>query len=278
MISAILPVRDGGPWLADQLTALASQDCAEPWEVVIADNGSSDGSEELARRWAEEHPGFHFVDASVRQGPSAARNAGAAAASGDLLAFCDADDVVQRGWLAGCVAALGDADVVAGHLDLWSLNGGPPAPPQPAATRQLGFLPAALGANLAVRRSAFDAVGGFSEELVTGEDIDLSWRLQLAGFRFAPAPGAVVAKRERSRVGLVFRQARTYGRCGPALFRRYQSEGARRDLAGALRAWIWLVVALPTLVRPRRRAAWARTAAVRLGRLEGSVAERVFFP
>ncbi len=278
MISVIVPVRDGGPWFAEQLSAIASQQCPEPWEVVVADNGSSDGSAEVARRWAEAHSGFHVVDASARRGPSAARNAGAAAASGDKLAFCDADDVVQPGWLAGCAAALGDADVVAGHLDLWSLNGGPPAPAQAASTRQLGFLPAALGANLAVRRSAFDAVGGFDEELTTGEDIDLSWRLQLAGFRFAEAPSAVVAKRDRSRFDEVFRNARTYGRCGPVLFRRYRSEGARRDLTGALRAWVWLVVALPTLFRPERRTAWARAAAIRIGRLEGSVSERVFFP
>jgi len=278
MISAVVPVRDGGPWLADQLAALAAQVCVEPWEVVVADNGSTDGSAELARRWAEEHDGFRMVDAAARRGPSAARNAGAGAASGDLLAFCDADDVVEPGWLAGCVAALSHADVVAGHFDFWSLNGGKPGPSMAAATRQLGFLPAALGANLAVRRSAFDAVGGFDEELTTGEDIDLSWRLQLAGFRFTTAPGAVVAKRERTRFGEVFSTARAYGRCGPALFRRYRSRGARRDLRGAFRAWGWMMVALPTLVRPDRRAAWARTAAVRLGRLEGSCVERVFFP
>ncbi len=278
MISVIVPVRDGGPWLTEQLAAIASQQCAEPWEVVVADNGSSDGSAELVRQWAEGHPGFHVVDASSRGGPSAARNAGVKAASGELLAFCDADDVVKPGWISACVAALAGADVVAGHLDLWSLNGRPPAPDQAVATRQLGFLPFALGANLAVRRSAFEAIGGFDEELTTGEDIDLSWRLQLAGYRFAQAPAAVVAKRERSHPDEVFRQARIYGRCGPMLFRRYRSRGARRDLVGALRSWGWLVVALPTLLRPARRASWARTAAVRFGRLEGSLAEGVFFP
>ena len=87
--------------------------------------------------------------------------------------------------------------MVAGVFDFWSLNGRPGAPLQPAATQQLGFLPAGLGANLAVRRSAFDEVGGFAEELHVGEDIDLCWRLQLRGFRFAVATDAVVAKRER---------------------------------------------------------------------------------
>ena len=192
--------------------------------MVVADNGSSDGSAELARRWADEHPGFHVVDASERRGPSAARNAGARAASGEMLAFCDADDVVQPGWLAACAAALAGADAVAGYFDFWSLNGGRPAPAQAASTRQLGFLPAALGANLAVRRHAFEAVDGFIEELLIGEDIDLCWRLQLQGFRFAEAFGAVVAKRERTRSSRqVFRQARTYGRCGPVLFRRYRA-------------------------------------------------------
>ena len=114
--------------------------------------------------------------------------------------------------------ALRQADLVAGRFDFWSLNSIPPAPPVRAATRQLGFLPAGLGANLAVRRVPFDEVGGFDEQFVPGEDIDLCWRLQLRGFTFAEARGAVVAKRARSDFGGVFRQAYAYGqvRSAPA--------------------------------------------------------------
>jgi GT2 family glycosyltransferase len=290
MISVVLPVRDGLPWLDAQLGALAAQECDEPWEVVVADNGSLDASMSLARSWADRCDAISVLDASARPGPSAARNAGVRSARGELLAFCDADDVVQPGWLRACVEALGHADVVAGAFDLSSLNADlddaaslahrspSTADIGPASTTQLGFLPAGLAANLAVRRAAFEAVGGFDEMLFVGEDIDLSWRLQLEGYRFTIAAAAVVAKRERAGLGPHFRRALAYGRCGPRLYRRYRARGARRDLVGAAKSWVWLVVSVPMLGRRSVRRRWVRAAGVRLGRLAGSVTERVFFP
>lgn len=278
MISVILPVRNGMPWLEIQLRALADQRCPEPWEVVVADNGSDDGSREFAEAWSIDHQAFRVVDASALDGAPAARNVGVRAARGDLLAFCDADDIVGEGWLAACVQGLEHADVVAGTFDFWSLNGTRESPAAPAAIRQLGFLPAGLGANLAVRRPAFEEVCGFNEELLLGEDIDLCWRLQLRGFRFVISPDAIVAKRERTEFRQVFRQAFAYGRCGPLLYRRYRSDGARRNLAGAGKSWVWLLFSLPLLLRPDRRCEWARAAGIRLGRLAGSLREGVFFP
>jgi glycosyltransferase involved in cell wall biosynthesis len=278
MISVVLPVRNGLPWLDAQLDALAAQECDAPWEVVVADNGSTDATVAVADAWVTRCPRMRVLDASAVAGPAAARNVGVRAARGDLLAFCDADDVVQPGWLQACVAALSGADVVAGTFDMASLNGDEDDEPSPAATGQLGFLPAGLAANLAVRRSAFEAVGGFSEELFVGEDIDLCWRLQLDGYRFAVAPGAVVAKRERPGLGAHFRRARAYGRCGPVLYRRFRGRGARRDIAGALKSWAWLVVSVPRLGRSDVRRRWVRSAGVRLGRLVGSVRQHVVFP
>ena len=173
MISVVLAVRDGLPWLDAQLGALAAQQCDAAWEVVVADNGSSDSSADLVRAWALRCDRIRLLDASAIRGPAAARNTGVRATQGDMLAFCDADDVVQPGWISACVAGLDDADVVAGTFDMASLNGAPAGDRVPAATGQLGFLPAGLAANLAVRRTAFEAVDGFREELFVGEDIDL---------------------------------------------------------------------------------------------------------
>jgi glycosyltransferase involved in cell wall biosynthesis len=279
MISVIMPVRNGMPWLTKQLQALVEQDYAGDWEVVVADNGSTDLTPVVAQQWAERHPRIRCTDASEVNGAPAARNAGVRAARGDLLAFCDADDIVQPGWLASCARALEEVDVMAGVFDFWSLNGLRASPPKPASMRQLGFLPAGLGANLAVRRQAFEAVGGFAEELLIGEDIDLCWRLQLSGYRFVIEFKAIVAKRERNEFRLVFRQAAGYGRSGPALYRRHRSGGARRNLTGAAKSWLWLLLLSPQLITAgNRRIEWARAAGMRSGRLIGSIRERAFFP
>src|SRR6202035_2076299 len=135
------------PWLEEQLRALAHQQCDEPWEVVVADNGSTDESRVVAQEWANRAHMIRLIDGSKVRGPGAARNAGVRAAQGELLAFCDADDVVHPGWLTAHVLALAEADLSAGVFDAWSLNGlrTPSAPtysPPPAMTL-FGFLPAA---------------------------------------------------------------------------------------------------------------------------------------
>ena len=114
----------------------------------MADNGSEDGTRACVERWSEREPRIHLVDASARQGAAAARNVGVRSARGHLLAFCDADDVVRPGWLASMLAALADTDLVAGVFDFGALHGCPSENPVPAATRQLGFLPFGLSANL----------------------------------------------------------------------------------------------------------------------------------
>ena len=278
MISIVIPVRDGMPWIEEQLRALVAQECPIPWEIVVADNGSTDGTVEFVQEWARTRDNVTCITASTQRGASAARNAGVAASRGNLLAFCDADDVVLAGWLAGLVEALATADLVAGVFDFGTLNEIPAVPIVPAASRQLGFLPAGLGANLAVRREAFLSVDGFDEQFVPGEDIDLCWRLQLKGFTYACAWSSVVAKRDRPEFRLVFSQAYAYGRSGPALYRRYRGSGARRNLAGAVKSWIWLVASLPSLGQRHRRVEWARAAGTRIGRLDGSLEHGVFFP
>ncbi|MHB1517372.1 MAG: glycosyltransferase family 2 protein [Acidimicrobiales bacterium] len=279
MISVVVPVRNGLPWLEEQLQALVGQQFSGEWEVIVVDNGSSDRTVAAVRAWEAEHDHIRCVEAPAPRGAPAARNAGVRASRGELIAFCDADDVVQPGWLASCARALQDADVVGGVFDFSSLNGLPPRPPSPASMRQLGFLPAGLGANLGVRREAFEATGGFAEELLIGEDIDLCWRLQLKGYRFVTDFGAVVARRERHQATAAFRQAARYGRSGPALYRRHRTSGARRNLAGAAKSWLWILVHSPRLLEPGgRRIQWARSVGMRAGRLIGSIDERVFFP
>ena len=79
MISVVVAVRNGLPWLDEQLRALASQECDSEWEVVVADNGSTDASAATVRAWGGRSGAIRLVDASERRGPAAARNIGARA-------------------------------------------------------------------------------------------------------------------------------------------------------------------------------------------------------
>src|SRR6185503_17262477 len=99
LMSVVVPVFNEIQLLPFQLDSLAAQDYGGPWELILSDNGSSDGSGALARKWSDRIPGLRVVDSSDRQGGNHARNVGAAQARGDFLVFCDADDVTTPGWL-----------------------------------------------------------------------------------------------------------------------------------------------------------------------------------
>jgi glycosyltransferase involved in cell wall biosynthesis len=121
-MSIVLPLFNGAETLGDQLSAIASQDYDGPWELIVADNGSTDEGPAIACGWKERIPGLRIVDASAVRGVSFARNTGARAACGEVIALCDADDVVQPGWLRAMAEASCRYDMVGGRLDETLLN------------------------------------------------------------------------------------------------------------------------------------------------------------
>jgi glycosyltransferase involved in cell wall biosynthesis len=216
LVSVIVPVHDAAPTLGSQLAALTAQDYEGEWELIVADDHSTDGSAEIARAH-----GARVVESAGR-GPNVARNAAARAARGDFLAFCDADDVADREWLAGLVAGAARGDLVAGRLDVESLNAPEvrswhetPAWDRGNPIRR--FMPVVSTANLGIWRSVFTALGGFSEQVVRGEDKDLGWRAQLAGHEIVRAPEAVVSYRYRPTVAATVVQHFAWGMANPLL-------------------------------------------------------------
>jgi glycosyltransferase involved in cell wall biosynthesis len=287
MISVVLPLYNAAGVVGDQLDALAGQAYSGVWELVVADNGSTDGGASMIERWRGHIPGLQVIDASVRRGAAAARNLGARAAAGDGLAFCDADDVVAPGWLAALARALQDHDLVAGSCDHEALNPGATVNWHARSFEAelpvtMGFLPYATSANMAVSRTAFFEVDGFDEGFAVvgaaGEDIDLSWKLQLRGHRLHFEPGALVYYRHRHDLREVWRQNLHYGMADVLLYKRYRAHGLRpRPLSQALRGFRGLLVRTPALMRRGSRGLWLRDAGQRLGRLQGSVQERMLF-
>lgn len=278
-VSVVVPVLNQADELEQQLSALVEQSCDEAFEIVVADNGSRDRSREVARTWAARDSRIRTIDASQRRGAAAARNIAVAKSHGSVVAFCDADDLVLPGWLQALVSGVRGSDVglVSGAFDFALLNGGAPGIVR-SYTAHFGFLPAGLGANLAVRREVFERLAGFDEALIAGEDIDLCWRAQLSGFRLAEVPAAIVAKRERSNPAGRRAQLMSYGRHDVELFLRYRDHGMPRNARLTTKTYLWLLLNAPRTLWDRRcRSRWTRAFFVRLGRVRGSLAGRVMY-
>jgi len=284
VISVIIPAYNAEKTIAEQLEALESQAFTGEWELIVADNGSTDSTRRLAESYRDRIPHLKVVDASRSQGAAAARNQGARAAVGDFLAFCDADDRVDTEWLSAMVKALERNEFVTGGIDHDSLNPGVDASwhwrshvtTLPVALR---FLPYALSGNMAVSRDAFEAVGGFPEDLrAVGEDIAISWNLQLAGHELYFEPRAIVAYRHRHDSGSLWGQYRGFGIADPVLYRRFRDRGMPAErLRTVLAGYGRLLLKIPALLSRRKRPSAIRSIAKRWGRLQGSIRERVFY-
>jgi glycosyltransferase involved in cell wall biosynthesis len=278
----VVPVRDDVRRLPEALGALARERLEATWEVVVADNGSRDGTPAVALGLSDGLS-LRVVDASARRGPWYARNAGAQAAGGTYLVFLDSDDVIDPGYLGRMLDALATADLVAARPDAERLNPGwlarsRPLDAEDGLSRHLGFLPYAPSSCLAVRRTAFEALGGFAP-MRACEDVDLCWRAQLRGFTLAPAPGAVLHYRFRHSLRGRLGQAVAYGRAQPLLYRRFRDEGMpRRGVRFALGEWRYALVCAARARSREERAEGVYLAGLALGRVLGSARHRVVYP
>lgn len=285
-LSVIVPCLNAAGTIAEQLEALARQSWPGEWEVLVADNGSTDRSREIVESYRGRLPGLRLIDASDRRGQAHARNLGAAAATGGAFLFVDADDEVAPGWLAAMGRALAVHELVACRYDNEKLN---PAwvrrthlnPQKDGLTRYdyPPFLPHAGGGGLGVRRQVHQAVGGFDETLPALEDTDYCWRIQLAGHSFAFVPDAVVNIRHRHDLGSIYRQGVTYGKHNVLIYKRYRSRMPRLGWLPGLLRWMKLLLKTPLMLLTREgRARWAWQLGWRVGRIEGCFRYRVVAP
>jgi GT2 family glycosyltransferase len=284
-VSVVVPVHNGASTLAGQLDALTAQLDEADFEVVVVDNRSTDATAEVALTYAARFPSVRLVRAGQGASVAYARNAGAAAATGDLLLFCDADDVVRPGWVRAMASALVAADLVGGRLDVTRINTPEVQswtwhPPDDALAVSMKYLPYATGANLGVRRSVWSELDGFDETFVGGhEEVDFAWRAQGAGYTIAFVPDSVVDYRLRADRRGVYRQRFSYGRTYAQLYQRFRDHPIPRH-SWKREAW---VVAGFLLSGPREaarghRTRWVAGVAWTLGRYRGDLAYRVRCP
>lgn len=227
-LSVVIPAYDAEETLPTQLEALLDQRPAWPWEVLVCDNGSTDGTADLVRAWSRRMPELRLVDASARRGPSAARNIGVGQSRAPRVAFCDADDRVGDGWVAAVRRALDEHEFVAGPFEGSLLNADAGSAvtwtAQAHGLTVKPFLPQFVTAgsgNMGVLRAVFDEVGGFYEGARTAEDDDFCLRVQLAGHELVFVPDVVLHVRRRDGLWQVCRQAYAYGAGEKRLMHRY---------------------------------------------------------
>lgn len=282
-VSVVIPTHNAAHVISAQLEALCHQTFQGRFEVIIADNRSTDALRQAVLPFAKVLD-LRIVSASMKVGVGHARNIGCRAARGQVLAMCDADDVVSPGWLEALVAATETYDVVGGYRDVTQLNRTRVqrwrSPPLLRPTPPLGFLPYPNSASVALRRNVFESLGGWDESFIFGgEDVDLGWRAQLAGYSLGFSKDAWVHYRLRDDLASTVRQIIQYNEALAFLLVRYRPQGAKgRPLSEVLQDVWWIVTRAPYLLNPRswRCGRWMVRAAALYGRARGSIRWRVW--
>jgi GT2 family glycosyltransferase len=213
-VSVVVCAYNAADTLDDCLTSLTALTYPDT-EVIVVNDGSRDATATTARL----HPNVTVIDL-LNGGLGAARNAGLAAASGEIVAFTDADCRVDPDWLTYLVQPMLVSEVVgAGGPnvvppdDPWVAQCVARAPGAPTHVmlddRTAEHVP---GCNMAFRRDALLSIDGFNPVyLRAGDDVDICWRLQAQGLRIGFAPAALVWHHHRARVKDYWRQQVGYG-------------------------------------------------------------------
>jgi N-acetylglucosaminyl-diphospho-decaprenol L-rhamnosyltransferase len=219
-VSLVVLNFNGRQWLSGCLGALAAQSGAPPFETILFDNGSTDGSAaEVRASW----PGVRVVESVTNLGFAGGNNAGAREARGAWLVFLNNDTVPEPDWLARLQAEaeahpecalitsrlvfLHDPSIVDSAGDGYLRAGGAfkhghGAPAQDFASSREVF--GVCGGAFMIRREAFDALGGFDARFfVNYEDVDLSYRARLRGLRIWYAASAIVRHAGSGSLGVV---------------------------------------------------------------------------
>ncbi len=209
-VTVVIPAYNAAGTIRAALASVSAQTVA-PDEVVVVDDGSSDGTTAAVTESGVAVRLLH----QQRGGPSAARNAGIAATSGDLVAFLDADDEWHPEKLERQLPLVAAAGTVAVATD-WArspVTAPAPAPPEPHVSTVTGAALLLLNrfqtSTVLARRDALEAVGGFDATLDGVEDWDLWLRLSEVGaihkldwpfVRYGDSPGGVSKELDRVHV------------------------------------------------------------------------------
>lgn len=195
MASIVVPAYNAQATLRACLDSLCAQTYAQTlYEILVVDNASSDATRAIIQAFA---PRVQYLYESKR-GRSTAQNCGIAHARGEVVAFTDADCVVEPQWLARLIEPLQDetVGVVGGAIRSMPTDNAVELFGEQIHNQEKAICvykpPYVATANWASPRRLLQELGGFDETLVRGQDTDLAWRILQAGKRLVYQPTAVI--------------------------------------------------------------------------------------
>jgi len=200
LVSIIIPAYNCAGMIGECIESLVAQDYPnDRYEIIVVDNDSSDNTAEVIKQYAVK-----YVLENTTHTSYAARNTGARRASGELLAFCDADETAEKQWLSALICGLenGYAGVAGPMLGKVDSRGAVAHYARSEAT----FRPAeyttdielAPTGNVLYRRAVFEQLNGFFEHALSGSDYDFSIRVvREQGLKIRYIPDAIVHHRSR---------------------------------------------------------------------------------
>jgi mycofactocin glycosyltransferase len=247
-VTVVIPVRDNACGVRRLVSSLRGL------RVIVVDDGSFRPLE--SEDFVGAHCDVEVLRHSRSKGPAAARNTGLAMVTTDFVAFMDSDVAPRRGWLEALLGHFCDPTValvapriiglsqsenavaryeaVHSSLDLGERE----APVLPHST--VSYVPSAA---IICRSSAIRDVGGFDETMLSGEDVDLCWRLIETGARLRYEPIAQVAHDHRTELRDWLARKAFYGGSAAPLSARHPDKTAPVVISGwALMAWILMAL------------------------------------
>lgn len=220
LISVIIPVYNDREGLDDTLHSLCEQKSGSPpFEVIVADNGSRDGTWELAQQWQGNEPSrFRAIQEREIQSSYAARNRGLGLARGEIIAFLDADMKAPRDYIEKTAARFRDTDVdylacaveiPPSKESLSSLYNSLTGFPVERYLQRGRYAPTCC---LCVRRKVFDKIGLFDQRVESGGDMEFGQRVFDAGLNQAFAPEILLTHPPRRRFRSLLNKERRIAR------------------------------------------------------------------
>ncbi len=204
--SVIVITRNAEFYIRDLLDSLLGQ-ITPPHEIIVTDAKSTDATQKIVQEYAQKHS---LIKLFVREGTRAeGRNFGVSKATGDIVAFIDADAIANAYWINEIEKTLETADVVAGKEIRFGFKGFSTLPRVGMIHKNVDITYPSV--NLAYKKKVFDQINGFDPWFKEAEELDLNYRAVDAGYTLVYNEKAIVYHRARETLFGFIKQSFWYG-------------------------------------------------------------------